>query len=628
MKGDADNHWAGDHNPHLAAMLESIDNGVGLLLRKLEELGLAENTIFIFSSDNGGETNVTSNGSLRGGKSQLFEGGIRVPLIVRWPGKVPVGTTCDQLTANYDFYPTLVEAAGLKADPAQTLDGVSTLAAWKNPSTQSVRDTLYWHYPLDQPHFLGGVSSGAIREGDWKLVEYFDEKHNPPHELFHLTEDLSEKRNLADKNPDRVSDLKAKLIAWRADIGAHIPSPPLLVSPRKLYFGDHFSDGLVSERWHFSKEWKVEGGALHRNDHPGENQRIFFKDPKIKDAMIRFDFRFDGANDIRLVMGANGHYNSVIHIRRDQFFIQTTKDDSGPYFSYRHGECAYDFKPGQWYTMTVEYVGDQVVAHLDHEHLAFAQHPILDQERTYFAFQVDKPSASFDNLQIFQVAKHAERDANLTRIDSVKGRYPVKKTLEEQYDIQKTNAHEWFYQRESDYRALVKQADDQKEKEKRLYPEIFGSVKDVRKKISDERRKLHAEDPVYKETLFTTYRAARAMDAYLISKEPAVDQLSKSKRAAKLESLRRHFNKDAVYIDLEKARDVAQRKLESNYPQLFISNETIVREKKDRRNATKNDPAFKQLIQETSEAWHAQQAYLFENDQKLVELQSKLDGKK
>lgn len=628
LAGDEGHHWAGDHNPHLAAMLESIDHGVGLLSRKLEELGLTENTIFIFSSDNGGETNVTSNAPLSGGKSQLSEGGIRVPMIVRWPGQIPVGTICKQPTANYDFYPTLVDAAGLKADSAHTLDGISTLASWKNPSIKSDRKTLYWHYPLDQPHFLGGVSSGAIRDGEWKLVEYFDENHNPPYELFRLTEDPSEKQNLADIHPERVNELKAKLSAWRQKVGASIPSAPLLVSPRQLYFGDHFSEGLVSERWHFPKEWIVEGGALHRNDHPGENNRIFFKDPEIKDSMIRFDFRFDGASDIRLVMGANGHYNSVVHIRQDHFFIQTTKDESGPYFSYRHDECAYDFKPGQWYTMTVEYIGDQLVAHLDHDHIAYARHPILDQERTYFAFQVDRPSASFDNLQVFQVSKHTDQAENLARIELLRGKYPVEKTLQEQYDIQKTNAHEWFYQREPAYRDLVKRVDEQKEKEKRLYPEIFGSIKDVREKIQLERRKLHAEDPVYKETLFSTYRAERAMDAYLISKEPAVDQMSKSKRAAKLESLRRRFSKDPAYLDLEKIRDEAQKKLENDYPQFFISNETINREKNDRRKAAKDDPAFKQLIKETSEAWRAQQDYIHENDKKLAELLSKLDKQK
>ena len=134
MKGDACYHWASHHNPHLAAMLESIDDGIGMIDRKLRELGIDRDTIFIFSSDNGGETNVTSNAPLRGGKSQLYEGGIRVPLIVRWPnGKVPTGRVSKQPVVNHDFYPTFLEAADIDPDPAQLLDGVSMLPSLRNP---------------------------------------------------------------------------------------------------------------------------------------------------------------------------------------------------------------------------------------------------------------------------------------------------------------------------------------------------------------------------------------------------------------------------------------------------------------------------------------------------------------
>ena len=164
-------HWSENHNPHLGAMLESIDDGIGLLTRKLDDLGISDNTIFIFSSDNGGETNVTSNEPLRGGKSQLYEGGIRVPLIVRWPrGKVPSGESCSQPVVNHDFYPTLLEAARIEPDSKQKLDGISILSTWQNPAKPTKRDSLHWHYPLDRPHFLGGVSSGAIRKNDYKLI--------------------------------------------------------------------------------------------------------------------------------------------------------------------------------------------------------------------------------------------------------------------------------------------------------------------------------------------------------------------------------------------------------------------------------------------------------------------------
>jgi len=215
--GDALHHWAGDHNPHLAAMLESIDDGVGAIRAKLDELGLSKNTIVLFTSDNGGETNVTSNAPLRGGKSELYEGGIRVPLVVAWPGQVPAGSVCQQPTSNVDFYPTLLEVADIEPDPAQTLDGVSTLATWRDPAAAIERDALYWHYPLDKPHFLGGRSAGAIRQGEWKLIEFFDTDEV---ELYSLVDDPSERNDVAADHPEIVSRLKTKLTDWRRSVGA------------------------------------------------------------------------------------------------------------------------------------------------------------------------------------------------------------------------------------------------------------------------------------------------------------------------------------------------------------------------------------------------------------------------
>jgi arylsulfatase A len=200
----------------LAAMLESIDDGVGLITAKLAELGLAENTIVIFSSDNGGESNVTSNAPLRGGKSQLYEGGIRVPMIVRWPGKVKPGAVCESPTVNVDFYPTFVEAA--EAKTTQSLDGVSILPLFADPTVELPSRPFCWHYPLEKPHFLGGVSAGAIRDQNWKLIELFDTGEL---ELYDLDQDPSETRNLAAEHPERAQQLLAKLKSWRAEVKAN-----------------------------------------------------------------------------------------------------------------------------------------------------------------------------------------------------------------------------------------------------------------------------------------------------------------------------------------------------------------------------------------------------------------------
>jgi arylsulfatase A-like enzyme len=212
------------NNPHLAAQLELIDDGVGMIMRRLEALGLRDDTILIFTSDNGGESNVTSNKPLRGGKSTLYEGGIREPLIVRWPAVIPANRVSRQITSSVDFYPTLVAAIGSQPDPRQKSDGVSLLPVWKNPASRLTRDTIYWHYPLARPHFLGGRSGGALRSGNWKLKEDFN---TGALELYNLDDDIGEARDLAGDLPARVKELHDLLKAWRAETGAVIiKSPP------------------------------------------------------------------------------------------------------------------------------------------------------------------------------------------------------------------------------------------------------------------------------------------------------------------------------------------------------------------------------------------------------------------
>jgi arylsulfatase A len=209
------------NNPHLAAQLKSIDEGLGMITSKLDKLGLSGDTIVIFTGDNGGEDRVTSNATLRAGKSTLYEGGIRVPLIVHYPNVVLAGTICNTPTSNIDFYPSLCEVAGIEPDPKQHIDGVSILPLLKNPDYQLKRDTFYWHYPLNKPHFLGGRSSGAVRKGDWKLIEYFDTGQK---ELYNLANDISEKNNLVSKNPEKAAELQVLLKTWRKEVGAKIPS--------------------------------------------------------------------------------------------------------------------------------------------------------------------------------------------------------------------------------------------------------------------------------------------------------------------------------------------------------------------------------------------------------------------
>jgi arylsulfatase A-like enzyme len=204
------------NNPHLAAQLEVMDAGVGMISAKLEALGLAGDTILLFTSDNGGETRVTTNAPLRGGKSELYEGGIREPFIIRWPGKIPAGVVCDQPISTVDLYPTFLDMAGIEPDPKQQLDGVSLFPLLRAESDHLRRDPLFWYYPLPEKHFLGGRSSDMIRKDNYKLIEFFDDRTV---ELYDVVDDVGEQSDLSSVMPEKVAELQNDLAAWRRDVG-------------------------------------------------------------------------------------------------------------------------------------------------------------------------------------------------------------------------------------------------------------------------------------------------------------------------------------------------------------------------------------------------------------------------
>jgi arylsulfatase A-like enzyme len=204
-----------------AGMVEAMDLAVGKVLAKLDELGLRENTLVIFTSDNGGlstsEGWPTSNLPLRGGKGWMYEGGIREPLLVRWPGVIKPGTVMSTPVSSPDFFPTLLEVAGARPQPGQILDGVSLVPLFKG-GTLAER-ALFWHYP----HYgnQGGAPGAAIRRGDWKLIEWFEGQRV---EMFNVAADIGEQNDLAQKDPARADALRAELHAWQRTVGARFPT--------------------------------------------------------------------------------------------------------------------------------------------------------------------------------------------------------------------------------------------------------------------------------------------------------------------------------------------------------------------------------------------------------------------
>ena len=220
-KYQAKNKPAAVSNAVYAAMLESVDATVGRVMKKLDEHGLADRTILIFTSDNGGlhvpegGATPTSNAPLREGKGFVYEGGIRVPLIVRWPGVVKAGAVTSQVTTSIDWLPTLAEATGVNA-PAG-IDGVSILSALKGAGDVR-REAVYWHYP----HYAnqGGRPAGAVRAADWKLIEHYEDGKV---ELFNLRDDVGEVRDLSATTPEQVRKLRGMLQDWRRSVDAQMP---------------------------------------------------------------------------------------------------------------------------------------------------------------------------------------------------------------------------------------------------------------------------------------------------------------------------------------------------------------------------------------------------------------------
>jgi arylsulfatase A-like enzyme len=208
---------------------------VGRIRAKLQELKLDDNTIIIFTSDNGGRVPTTSNRPLRFGKASAYEGGVRVPLIVHWPGVTKPGAVSDTPVITMDLFPTLMDMVGLKVLEKTPLrhDGVS-LTPLLRGTGELTRTELFWHYPHHQHYQLGGATPyGAIRSGDFKLIEFYNDMRV---ELYDIKNDIGEQRDLVKAQPKLVEELRARLHAWRREVGAQMPTPNPKYDPTKAEY--------------------------------------------------------------------------------------------------------------------------------------------------------------------------------------------------------------------------------------------------------------------------------------------------------------------------------------------------------------------------------------------------------
>jgi arylsulfatase A-like enzyme len=205
-------------SPVYAAMVESVDHAMGQVLDTVDELGLAEDTLVIFTSDNGGlDPQATDNAPLRSGKGYPYEGGIRIPQIMRWPTRIDPGTECSVPASSVDFFPTLCEVAGVPLPSDRPIDGKSLVPLLMGEGDLD-REALFWHFP----HYRGSdvVPYSIVRAGDWKLIKRYEGK---TFELFDLSRDVGETTDLSDERPEKVSELDALLQEWLLETGARVP---------------------------------------------------------------------------------------------------------------------------------------------------------------------------------------------------------------------------------------------------------------------------------------------------------------------------------------------------------------------------------------------------------------------
>jgi arylsulfatase A-like enzyme len=263
-------HNAKAFEPVYAGVIETLDDTVGRLLAKLDSLKLADHTIVIFTSDNGGlhvpegpHPKVTYNSPYRAGKGFVYEGGLRIPLLVRWPGHVPAGKVVDDPVINTDWLPTLVELAGLPVPSG--LDGVS-LAALLTGQGPAPKRSLFWHFP----HYTnqGSRPSGAMREGNWMFVEYYDDQKA---ELYDLSSDPGEAHDLSTRNPERSALMRTELAAWQISVGAQENRPNPDFDPekyRELYIdvdASRFKPDQADQRqWETMWRWRKSMDAVQR----------------------------------------------------------------------------------------------------------------------------------------------------------------------------------------------------------------------------------------------------------------------------------------------------------------------------------------------------------------------------
>ncbi|WP_197231123.1 hypothetical protein [Novipirellula artificiosorum] len=416
---------------------------------------------------------------------------------------------------------------------------------------------------------------------------------------------------------------------------AEPPAPPisLMCTPGELIFSDDFDPATVSDRWFFKAEFALRDGALLRtNVDPTETKRVFLKDPSFHNTIIQFDFKLAGqTTDLRLVTGSGGGYNSVTQIHPEHFQVNTPVDRDAGLVPAQLGECVRKPHPDQWQTMTVEYWGDEIVAHLSDNEFVLGKHPIIDRTRQYFAFQFDLPGASIDNVRVWKAGGQRE-DWNETRKKlamAQANRDPVDRDPADRYKLAYMNLKSRLTLEDQAYRDLVAKHEKLEAALHADYAEAFISHKQLGKLIAKKKQHIKEADPEFKIMETQVHKASRAEDDYVLSTTPELarlkeDGVNRNRFPSELGLVRAKLaaagDKQLATLVAETAR--LQAALEARFPEAFESVDAAVEKRNAKRKSLNSDPEFQARNKAVADAGKAVKDYEHEADPNLAKLEA------
>ena len=422
----------------------------------------------------------------------------------------------------------------------------------------------------------------------------------------------------------------------RHEVAARPPAGEgfLMCSPGKAVFSETFTPGTVSERWGIRAYYKIDEGILKRTEHePQETARTFLKDAAFHNVIFRFDFCFKGASEIRLMTGGGGGYNTVTQISPGHFQVNTAKRNN-EFAPSMQGECAFDFKKGKWYTMTVEFHGEEVVAHIDKEHFVVGRHPIINTERTYLAFQVSGSGAAFDNFFVWEsILKDDWKERRGGLISSQAVRPPaLKRDARQEYDLIMLNLKDRLSRNDTKYRDLVARHERLQVALKADYPRAFRTHKELAKGVARKRKEIKEREPRFKELESAVNKARKNEKEYIHSRHGELEDLPKHLYYAAFEKHRKSMRNDSRLVELEKITVTLEVNLRRAFPEAFEEVNVLVEKRKSYAASLKDDEEFQRRRKAIAEANDSIRNYLYDADPRLEELEaarmSIIQGKK